>query len=320
MNAPRSSFGTRRRRRSHLCRKGSAQLDLPRAHRNAPSAVSSRSHGRRLPLQRRPARRAVRRAAPERVCRIRSPRELRVPRARELARNGARGSVGRPERRRVPSAPTSTAPVATSASHFISHRRRPTRWLPAIETVWLSGRTCHPLPELMVLGELAQAAAERRSTLGIDEAGLIFAARFAELTSGKRSRVSFRTDARDRRRAVETALWIVDEHAGPTSQSGSKRLYASSGIEHIPFPASLLGGPRGEPAPVPGPVAAPSRGPSPRRARTSDHESIAYEVGFGDLSNFVRTFRRAAGVSPRMFRRASSGDRKILQERIASSS
>ena len=25
---------------------------------------------------------------------------------------------------------------------------------------------------------------------------------------------------------------------------------------------------------------------------------IAYDVGFGDLSNFVRTFHRAAGVSP----------------------
>jgi AraC-like DNA-binding protein len=37
---------------------------------------------------------------------------------------------------------------------------------------------------------------------------------------------------------------------------------------------------------------------------------IAYAVGFRDLSNFVRTFHRAAGVSPRAFRR------KILQERI----
>jgi len=43
---------------------------------------------------------------------------------------------------------------------------------------------------------------------------------------------------------------------------------------------------------------------------------IAYDVGFGDLSNFVRTFRRAAGVSPRGFRQASKGDRKILQERL----
>jgi AraC-like DNA-binding protein len=40
-------------------------------------------------------------------------------------------------------------------------------------------------------------------------------------------------------------------------------------------------------------------------------------VGFRDLSNFVRTFRRAAGVSPTGFRRAARGQRKIFQERIA---
>jgi AraC-like DNA-binding protein len=44
---------------------------------------------------------------------------------------------------------------------------------------------------------------------------------------------------------------------------------------------------------------------------------IAYDVGFGDLSNFVRTFHRAAGVSPRRFREASRGMRKIFQDRLA---
>jgi AraC-like DNA-binding protein len=44
---------------------------------------------------------------------------------------------------------------------------------------------------------------------------------------------------------------------------------------------------------------------------------VAFDVGFGDLSNFVRTFRRAAGVSPRGFRRAAKGDRKIFQDRLA---
>ena len=41
---------------------------------------------------------------------------------------------------------------------------------------------------------------------------------------------------------------------------------------------------------------------------------VAYDVGFGDLSNFVRTFHRAAGVSPGAFREAARGKRKILQE------
>jgi len=44
---------------------------------------------------------------------------------------------------------------------------------------------------------------------------------------------------------------------------------------------------------------------------------VAYDVGFGDLSNFVRTFHRAAGISPRGFRQAARGLRKIFQERLA---
>jgi len=45
---------------------------------------------------------------------------------------------------------------------------------------------------------------------------------------------------------------------------------------------------------------------------------IALDVGFADLSNFVRTFHRAAGVSPRRFRKAAKGDRRIFQDRLAS--
>lgn len=44
---------------------------------------------------------------------------------------------------------------------------------------------------------------------------------------------------------------------------------------------------------------------------------IAYDVGFGDLSNFVRTFHRAAGLSPGAFRDAARGKRKILQASAA---
>ena len=44
--------------------------------------------------------------------------------------------------------------------------------------------------------------------------------------------------------------------------------------------------------------------------------NVALDVGFADLSNFVRTFRRAAGVSPRDFRKAAKGQRKIFQERL----
>ena len=46
---------------------------------------------------------------------------------------------------------------------------------------------------------------------------------------------------------------------------------------------------------------------------------VAIDVGFADLSNFVRTFHRAAGVSPRGFRQAARGDRKMLEKRLVAS-
>ena len=46
--------------------------------------------------------------------------------------------------------------------------------------IWRVG-AMPPLPELMVLGELAQAAASGRSDIGLDEAALLFTARFVEL-------------------------------------------------------------------------------------------------------------------------------------------
>src|SRR6202163_705926 len=76
--------------------------------------------------------------------------------------------------------------------------------------VWQIGRA-PPLPELMVLGELAQAAAEGRSDVGLDEVRQAFASRFVEVVSGRPQKLAPAT-ARDRRRAVETALWI-DAHS-----------------------------------------------------------------------------------------------------------
>src|SRR5436305_7318187 len=68
-----------------------------------------------------------------------------------------------------------------------------------------------PLPELMVLGELAQAAACGRSDLALDEICHALAHRFVEVVSG-RPQKQVAANARDRRRAVETALWI-DAHS-----------------------------------------------------------------------------------------------------------
>src|SRR4029453_2123116 len=73
-------------------------------------------------------------------------------------------------------------------------------------TPWQVG-SVPPLPELVVLGELAQSAADGNSDIGLDEIGQVLASRFVEVVSGKPRKAGLDT-ARDRRRAVETALWI----------------------------------------------------------------------------------------------------------------
>src|SRR4051812_48676696 len=50
--------------------------------------------------------------------------------------------------------------------------------------VWQAG-AAPPLPELMVVAELAQAAADGSSDIGPDEVGQILANRFVEVVSGK---------------------------------------------------------------------------------------------------------------------------------------
>jgi AraC family transcriptional regulator len=171
-----------------------------------------------------------------------------------------------------------------------------------------------PLPELMVLGELAQAAAEGRSHVGLDELGLCLAARFAALVSG-RSAEAAAGPARDRRRAVEAALWI-DAHAHePIDLERMARAVALSPFHFLRLFSSALGV-------TPHQYLVRARLRRAARLLADEARSItdvALEVGFGDLSNFVRTFHRAAGVSPRHFRKAARGDREILRERLARS-
>ena len=168
-----------------------------------------------------------------------------------------------------------------------------------------------PLPELMVLGELAQAAADGRSDVGLDEVGQVFASRFVEVVSG-RPHQPVATPARDRRRAVETALWI-DAHSH--QQIDLEQAAGQAGISPFHFLrlfSSVLGV-------TPHQYLVRSRLRHAARLLADNDISItdvAYDVGFGDLSNFVRTFHRAAGASPLRFRQASRGKRKIFQERL----
>jgi AraC family transcriptional regulator len=177
--------------------------------------------------------------------------------------------------------------------------------------IWRVGAV-PPLSELMVLGELAQAAAEGRTNVDLDEVGLLFAARLVDVVSGRRRSLPD-ARARDRRRAVAAALWI-DEHAREAVDLESMaREVGLSGFHFLRLFANVLGV-------TPHQYLIRSRLRHAARRLADDAGSItdiAFDVGFGDLSNFVRTFHRAAGVSPRGFRRAAKGDRKILHDRLA---
>jgi AraC family transcriptional regulator len=181
--------------------------------------------------------------------------------------------------------------------------------------IWRTGGL-PPLPELMVSGELAQAAAEKQSDVGLGEAGLWFASRFVNLVSGRRP-ASQAVGARDRRRAVEAALWI---QAHSHEDTDLNRAAAGAGLSPFHFLrlfSRVLGV-------TPHQYLVRSRLRHAARLLADGDlpvTDVALEVGFADLSNFVRTFHRAAGMSPRGFRRtANKGfreNRKILQDRFA---
>jgi AraC-like DNA-binding protein len=170
---------------------------------------------------------------------------------------------------------------------------------------WPSGGL-PPLAPMMVRGELMHAVAAGDSDVGLDEAALAFAARFAAVVDDA---ALSRTPARaeDRRRAVQSALWI-DAHA--EQESTLQQLAAQCGLSayhYLRVFAQALG-------------VTPHQYLVRSRRRLVESEQpiteVAFDAGFADLSNFVRSFRRAAGVSPRRFRRSARADRKIVQERL----
>jgi AraC-like DNA-binding protein len=182
---------------------------------------------------------------------------------------------------------------------------------PAGIELWRVGAV-PPLPELMLLGELAQAAAEGRSDVGLAEAGMALAGRLAAIVSGQTPPAP-QASPRDRRRAVEAALWI-ETHAHEAIDLDDAATEAGlSAFHFLRLFRRVLGV-------TPHQYLVRSRLRHAARLLVEDSSSIteiAYEVGFADLSNFVRSFHRAAGVSPGRFRKAAKGDRKFLQEWMA---
>lgn len=175
--------------------------------------------------------------------------------------------------------------------------------------LWRAG-ALPPLPELVVLGELAQAAAEGTRDIGLDEVGLALGARFVEVVTGRADRTGTARPG-DRRRAVEAASWIDANAHASIDLAGAAEQAGLSPFHFLRVFSAVLGV-------TPHQYLVRSRLRRAARLLADSERSItdvALDVGFGDLSNFVRTFRRAAGTSPRGFRRLAKGDRKIFQDR-----
>ncbi len=142
----------------------------------------------------------------------------------------------------------------------------------------------------------------RAAATSADELGLLLAARFVEILCGPQ-RGPAEARAYDRRRAVEAALWIDANAHEPIDLESAARECGLSPFHFLRLFARVLGV-------TPHQYLVRSRLRRAARLLAEDPRPItevAFDVGFGDLSNFVRTFHRATAMSPRSFRKAAKG-------------
>jgi AraC family transcriptional regulator len=138
----------------------------------------------------------------------------------------------------------------------------------------------------------------------------LLTARVVGVTSGHTTRPA-ETRAHDRARMVDAAIWI-DAHAHePLAIGDVAREIGLNPYHFLRLFARVFGVT---------PHQYLIRCRVRRAARLLAHEThpisrIALDVGFRDLSNFVRTFHRAAGASPRAFRRAAQRPRRRSEVR-----
>ncbi|HKU44269.1 MAG TPA: AraC family transcriptional regulator, partial [Polyangiales bacterium] len=119
-------------------------------------------------------------------------------------------------------------------------------------------------------------------------------------------------NARARRQMIDAAHWIEAHAEQPIALDDAAAYARQSPFHFLRSFARVIGV-------TPHQYLVRTRLRRAARMLAADEGSVtdvAYRVGFGDLSNFVRTFSRAAGTSPGAFRRAARGERNILQARI----
>jgi AraC family transcriptional regulator len=171
-----------------------------------------------------------------------------------------------------------------------------------------------PTARAMVLGARATAARDANPAL-LEEIALDFVAHVADVERARTSADAREPTPTERRRAVRAVELIEARHAEPLDLT---TIAAASGLGRFHFlrtfarvvgvtPHQYLLRVR---------VAAAARLLAQRERSITD---VAYDAGFGDLSRFVRTFRAAAGASPREFRRMMKERRPPSAPSVASS-
>ena len=133
------------------------------------------------------------------------------------------------------------------------------------------------------------------------------ALQFAEKVVGMvRQPASVKVNAKDRRRAIDAALWLEANFKQAVNLEDAARQAGLSPFHFLRVFSKVVG-------------VTPYQYLLRLRLREAARllaegsrpvTDVAFDAGFADLSNFVRTFRRAAGLPPRAFR-------KILQEPLA---
>jgi AraC-like DNA-binding protein len=177
--------------------------------------------------------------------------------------------------------------------------------------LWQAG-ALPPLAELVTFGELAQRAAVGRTDIGLDEACLALLARFLRLRSqAHESRASL--PRRIRHNIVQVAEWIDLHSEEPIDLAAEARQAQLAPYHFLRTFKRVIG-------------VTPHQHLVRCRLRRAANRlleddapitEIAFAVGFGDLSNFVRTFHRAAGLSPRRYRELPARERNFLQDVFA---
>ncbi|KAB2844603.1 MAG: helix-turn-helix transcriptional regulator, partial [Burkholderiales bacterium] len=159
-----------------------------------------------------------------------------------------------------------------------------------------------------IWGEIARAATTDDCGVALDEAGLLFALRLVQLAES-RPVPRREPSARDRRRAVEAALWI-EAHAGePVGLDDLARLAYATPLHFLRVFTRVVGA-------TPHQYLIRSRLARACRLLAAGDlpvTEVALAAGFQDLSNFVRTFQRASGLPPGRLKRALGDERSFFQ-------